>query len=642
MSFSKYRRLALALAVMTVSILMLASCGGNESPINEGPIPLEIIFGLGDKINPTLSPDGKSIAYLGFADQLLNIYIRSLDDEDDFRQITFDSTQSIRKYSWSPDSKRIYYPMTDATGLVQLLDMILETGEIRNLTPMDNIRAQILDINNQVPDSILIAFNTSDPRAPHAYKLEVKSGSFTMAAENLGSVIGWVPDPSLNVRGCVSMNDNRSYSFKVADSATGKWVEIISWNQIDILSSSPIGFTSDGKYAHMLSSKDANSGRLQRIKLSDRSIETIAEDSIFDVKGVMFNPVTNDVEAVTFLAEREKTIFFDDAIETDIEAIEKIHHGDYFISNRDIDDKTWLIGFRTDNGPVPFYIYDRKSKKASFLFYQNPELEGYSFASMEPISFQSRDGLTIYGYITFPNNAKRTNLPMVVFVHEGPWQRDIWGFNQEAQWLANRGYICLQINYRGSTGYGKKFWNAGNKQWGAAMLDDLVDGAKWAIEKEYADPSKIGIMGWRYGGYTALMGAIRYPDIFSCALDVSGYLDLKAFIRAIPASMTNQRQMYFNRVGSPMYESELLQAVSPVNYIDSVNVPLLITHGSKDPFIAQPLIDNLVSSLENRGVPVRYLVFDNESHGLAQSSNRMLFYQTAEEFLSEHLKGKAQ
>ncbi|MBE9573105.1 MAG: S9 family peptidase, partial [Proteobacteria bacterium] len=270
------------------------------------------------------------------------------------------------------------------------------------------------------------------------------------------------------------------------------------------------------------------------MEIATKDFEVIAEDPQYDVSDVMIHPDTYEVQAVSFTKARKEWVVLDESIKGGFKAIAKLDHGDFFIYNRDNADDTWLVGFTKDNGPVPFYAFDRNTKKGTFLFDNRPDLNNYTLASIEPISFKSRDGLTIHGYITYPVRKGKANLPMVLNVHGGPWYRDSWGYNPEAQWFANRGYVCLQVNFRGSTGYGKDFVNAGDKEWGGKMHNDLVDGVNWAIEQGIADSKKVSIFGWSYGGYAALVGATFTPDLFCCAVDIVGPSNLITWITTLP------------------------------------------------------------------------------------------------------------
>ena len=369
-------------------------------------------------------------------------------------------------------------------------------------------------------------------------------------------------------------------------------------------------------------------------------ITVIAEDPQYDVGNVIVHPDTHDVQAVAFNKDRNEWLVLDESIKKDFDNIGDIHRGDFFIISRDDADTTWVVAFTVDNGPVPFYAYDRKSQKATFLFDNQPELNKYTLATIEPISFTSRDGLTIHGYLTLPQGEQKTNLPMVLNVHGGPWGRDAWGYRPDAQWFANRGYACLQVNFRGSTGYGKDFVNAGDREWGRNMHNDLVDAVQWAIDKGIADPKKVAIFGGSYGGYAALVGATFTPDLFCCAVDIVGPSNLNTLIRTIPPYWSTFLATFHKRVGNPDTEEEFLNSRSPLFKADQIKIPILIGQGANDPRVKQAESEQIVEAMKSKGIDYEYMLFPDEGHGFAKPENRLKFYAAAEKFLAKHLGGR--
>ncbi|MCK5127708.1 MAG: S9 family peptidase [candidate division Zixibacteria bacterium] len=627
--------------LLLVSLLILAfglsGCGGGPST-DSSLIPIDTLFGIGDKISPLMSPDCEHIAYLALADGVMNVHLTET-GADNNQPLTDDSLYGIRKFVWAADSRHILYLQDKlGNGNLRLYDVDISNGEHRDLTPFDHIRVQIITINKKFPNKVLFAMNKDNPRAYNVYELDLISGNFDLVAENPGTIIGWLANSQMKVYGCVKLNKSGRYEFMVVDPAAGGWKKIIEWNQEDMQDSSPIGFSKDSKTAYILDSRDANTGRLLEVNIESGDTKVIAEDPVFNVNGVIIHPETFEIQAVTFARQREETIVLDESIRDDIETIKKLHQGDYFISSRSADDKKWLIGFKNDVGSVPFYIYDRDTRKAEFQFYHYPELNDHKLAPMEPVTFTSRDSMLLYGYMTYPTGGNRKNLPVIIYVHDGPWSRDSWRFHPEVQWLANRGFACFQINYRGSTGYGKKYRQAGIRQWGKAMQDDLADGAKWIIEQGIANPDQIAIMGTGYGGYAALMASAKQSDLFACAIDISGYTNLVSLMNVIPPQNLQLKQLYFNRVGNVNYEQDMLNSISPLTYADSMNIPMLIVQGKLDRQVRHDEVDKIVESLKARNIDHEYLVFDNEGHGISQAGNRMLYYQTAESFLNKHLR----
>jgi dipeptidyl aminopeptidase/acylaminoacyl peptidase len=317
-----------------------------------------------------------------------------------------------------------------------------------------------------------------------------------------------------------------------------------------------------------------------------------------------------------------------------------MHSGDFFITSRDDNDNTWIIAFTTDNGPVPFYVYNRQNQTMHFLFDNQPELNKYTLANMKPVEFTARDGLTVHGYLSLPISEQQTNLPMVLNVHGGPWERDTWGYDPEAQWFTNRGYACLQVNFRGSTGYGKEFLNAGDREWGRNMHNDLVDGVNWVVQQGIADPKRIAIYGGSYGGYAALVGATFTPDLFTCAVDIVGPSSLITLINTIPPYWSTFLATFHKRVGNPDTEEEFLKSRSPLFKVDQIKIPMLIAQGANDPRVKQSESEQIVEAMKGKGIAYEYMLFPDEGHGFAKPENRLKFYAAAERFLATHLGGR--
>jgi len=603
-------------------------------------IPREVLFGNPQKIRARISPDGKMIAYIAPYNGVLNVWVRSIGVQDD-RVVTKDENRGIQYYFWAPDGKHIIY-VQDVGGNEQfhIYSVDIKDGSIVDRTPFDGIKAWIIGWNKHFPNELLISMNKEDPRFHDAYHLDLGTGELKLLAKNPGNFIGWTPDASFKIRGATAVTPDGGLEEYIRKDENSDWEKILSIDPENTLTSRVVGFTKGGDFLYLIDSRDANAGRLVKMEIATREIEVLAEDPQYDIIDVMINPDTYDVQAVKILKEREEFVILDESIREDIFAIRKLDHGDFSIVNRDNNDDTWLVAFEKDNGPISYYVFDRKTKEGTFLFDHRPELREYLLASMEPISFTSRDGLTIHGYITFPPGKERKNLPMVVNVHGGPYYRDTWGYQPAVQWLANRGYVCLQVNFRGSYGYGKDFINAGDKEWGGKMHNDIVDAVEWAIEKGIADPSKIAIYGGSYGGYAALVGATFTPDLFCCAIDVCGPSNLITFLKNTPPYWTTFLPTLYRRVGNPDTEQEFLKSRSPLFKVDQIKIPILIAQGVNDPRVKKSESDQIAKAMKAKGIECEYLVFEDEGHGLAKPQNRLKFYAAAEKFLAKHLGGR--
>lgn len=601
-------------------------------------IPREILFGNPDKTQAQLSPDGEYISYLAPFEGVLNIWVGQLGGQTR-EPITQDRDRGIRWYFWGYDSKHILY-LQDAGGNEnwRLYSINLASKEIVDLTPFENVQAHVVRTSKDRPGELIVALNKDNIAAHDAYRLTIATGELSLVATNPGNSLGWLVDAELRVRGTVVTTTEGGMDLLVRDDERSAWRTIVSWDSEDTLSSLPLGFTKDGNELFVVDSRNTNSGRLVRMNMRDGSYRVLAEDLQYDVGEVVLHPDTCEVQAVAFFRERKQWTVLDAEVEEDFAAISSLHDGDFQISSRDLEDRMWLITFETDKESSVYYIYDRKSRSGTFLFHADPALTEYELAPMEPVSFASRDGLTIHGYIMFPPG-QRDGVPMVLHVHGGPWGRERWGYRSEYQWMANQGYACLTVNFRGSTGYGKDFVNAGNKEWAGAMHNDLVDAVDWAVQMGYAERDRVAIFGTSYGGFAALVGATFTPDLFCCAVDVVGPSNLVTFIRSVPPYWAPLLAILHKRVGNPELEEEFLQSRSPLFKIDNIQIPLLIAQGANDPRVNQSESEQIVDALRARELDHEYLLFPDEGHGFAKPENRLKFYEAAEKFLARHLGG---
>jgi dipeptidyl aminopeptidase/acylaminoacyl peptidase len=629
----------LTLAVLASMIALLGGCAEKQVPL----IPREVIFGNPEKAAPSISLDGKMLAYLAPVNNVLNVWIRTIGMEDD-RVITKDTDRGIQIYFWAADNRHVMY-LQDTGGNEnwRLYAVNIETDEIRELTPYDEVQVRIVDRDKNFPDDLLVAMNKENPQVHDVYHLDIPSGELKMVAKNPGNIVDWLTDRQMKIRGAMIPTPAGGFDLMIRETEDAEWQKFLTWDAEDALASSPIGFTKDGKFLYLRESRDANASRLTKVDVATgEMVGVLAEDPVYDAGSVVIDQDTYEPQAVVFTKDRDEWVILDEAIRADIEAIRKVDEGDFFIRSRDDEDKTWIVGFTKDNGPVPYYAYDRATKQATFLFHHRSALNSYTLARMEPISYNARDGRTIHGYITYPPAAGRRNLPVVLNVHGGPWYRDEWGYHPEAQWLANRGYACLQVNFRGSTGYGKAHLNAGDREWGGKMHDDLIDAVNWAIDEGIADRERIAIYGGSYGGYAALVGATFTPDVFCCAIDIVGPSNLITFIQSIPPYWTPLLDLFHQRVGDPEVDEDFLKSRSPLFKVDQIKIPMLIAQGANDPRVNLAESEQIVAAMKENAIDYEYMVFPDEGHGLAKPENRIKFYAATERFLAKHMGGRAE
>ncbi|MBN1354988.1 S9 family peptidase [bacterium] len=606
------------------------------------PIPLETIFGNPTRINPQISPDGTRLAYVAPLDGVLNVWIRNLETGED-QPLTRDTDRGVVFYFWAFTNRHIIH-IQDSGGNenYHIFRTDLETGETVDLTPFENIQALPVEMHRDFPDQMLFAMNRDRPEAQDVYRMNILDGSFEIVARNPGNFMAYTADADFKLRVAKASNPDASADLLFRETEESPWKSLIHWEPDDVLQSFVYAFTKDGEFLFMIDSRDVNAARLLKYEIKTGQFEIIAQDDTFDVRGVMIHPETHELQAYRIYKARQEWTVLDDAIRDDFEFLRSIEDGDLFLTSRSRDDTIWIAGFEKDDGPDTFYLFDRKQRQAEYLFCNRPELEQYRLATMEPISFQARDGLTIHGYISFPPDSDRKDLPMVLNVHGGPWYRDTWGFNPEVAWLTDRGYICLQVNFRGSTGYGKDFVNAADREWGGRMHTDLVDAVAWAVDRGYADPERIAIYGASYGGYAALVGATVTPDLFRCAVDIVGPSNLITFLHNVPPYWSMMLPTIHRQIGHPEQDREFLESRSPLFHVDNIRIPMLIAQGANDPRVKKIESEQIVEAMKEKGIYTEYLLFPDEGHGFAKPQNRLKFYAAAEKFLSKHLGGRCE
>jgi dipeptidyl aminopeptidase/acylaminoacyl peptidase len=599
-------------------------------------IPRKVLFGNPEKVAPRISPDGKMLSYIAPHNGVLNVWVRTRGGRDD-RAITDDRKRGISNYFWQQDSKHIVY-LQDQNGDENwhVYQTDIATKTIRDLTPHKGVQARIISVDPKFPDQMLVAINNRDPKLHDVYRVDLKTGKSELDTQNPGDVAGWAADNNMEVRASQSFLPDGGTEIRVRDSAKSPWRSFMKWGSAETFGG-VAGFTPDNKSVWIISSVNANAGRLIEADIQTGKTRVIAEDKQYDVNTIIAHPVKRTLQAVGFVKDRNVWEIVDKSIEADFNLLRKLRDADIQLVSRDLSDSTWILAFIEDDGPIYFYSYDRKNKKPTVLFSHRPALERYKLAPMQPISFQARDGLTVHGYLTLPVGIAPKNLPAILKVHGGPWGRDTWGYDPEAQWLANRGYAVLQVNFRGSTGYGKEFLNAGDKQWAGNMHNDLLDAKKWLIDKGYANPKKVGIYGGSYGGYATLVGLTFTPEEFAAGVDIVGPSNLSTLLKSIPPYWTTIKTVFTKRMGE---DEEFLKSRSPLYKAHQIKRPLLIAQGANDPRVKQAESDQIVEAMRKANIPVEYIVYADEGHGFARPENRLHFYARAEQFLSKHLGGR--
>jgi dipeptidyl aminopeptidase/acylaminoacyl peptidase len=612
-------------------------------------IPRSVLFGNPERTAPRISPDGRLLAWIAPLDGVLNVWVAPLGDSEagvDWsaaQVLTADTDRGVRVFAWAHDGRHLLY-LQDVGGDEnwRLYDVDLESLERRDLTPFDKIHAIIIGTSKRLPTQVLVGINADNPELHDVYRLDLGTGNLVKEIENPGYA-GWLADEDLVVRCAIAPLPDGSCDVLVRDADSGAdadWRQLLTIPAEDVTSFDVVSFSADGRSLLTISAAGTDTARLARVDLATGDETLLASDPEADIAGVVLHPDTQQPQIVLVLKDRMEYLVLDPSVADDLAAIRALHPGDPSISGRDDADGTWLIAFNVDAGSVTYFRYDRATKSGRLLFEARPELSEYTLAAMEPFSFAARDGLVIHGYLTFPPGADRSSLPAVVDVHGGPQVRDTWGYNPEAQWFANRGYLCVQVNYRGSTGYGKAFVTAGDREWGAKMHDDLIDAVGYVVGQGWVDPARVAIYGGSYGGYAALVGAAFTPDVFCCAVDIVGPSNLKTLLETIPPYWAPMIAQLYRRVGNPQTDEEFLWSRSPLSRARDIRIPLLIAQGANDPRVKQAESEQIVAALKDAGIDYEYLLFPDEGHGFAKPENRIKFYTAAERFLARYLGGR--
>jgi len=637
MTRNPIRRFALALSA-AAALASPASTLAEPAPL----IPRDVIFGNPERASPQISPDGTRLAWIApDKKNVLQVWVKTIGKDDD-KMLTADKKRGIRQYFWAWNNEDLLYLQdNDGDENFHVYAANLKSGETRDLTPVLGVRAFPQALEPGTPDQILVSMNRRVKSLFDVWRVDMKTGALTLAAENPGGVGAWTTDAEMKVRGAVFLKPEGGGEFKVRDSESAPWRPLASWGIADQFH--PVDFSKDGKTVYVQTNLGADTIGFYAMDAATGKRTLIASDPGVDLDSVFQNPLTRVVQAVSFNRNRTRWQVLDPSVARDFEALGKASPGDFSVLNRDLADKTWLVNYVNDTSPVKYYSWDRAAQKATFLFSARPALEKFTLAPMKPVEIKSRDGLMLPSYLTVPVGVPAKGLPMVLYVHGGPWARDQWGYDAAAQWFANRGWASLQVNYRGSQGFGKKFRNAAIKEFAAKMHDDLVDAVKWAVAEGIADPKKTAIMGGSYGGYATLVGVTFTPDLFACGVDIVGPSNLVTLVESFPPYWGPYlASSWYPFVGNPKEAKDRadMEARSPLFKADRIKVPLLIGQGGNDPRVTVKESEQVVAAIEKSGGKVTYVLYSDEGHGFARPENRLDFFARSEKFLADCLGGR--
>lgn len=644
--------------VIIAGLACIAGCGAEEpsgageemflefveSEGAEDLIPREILFGNPERIGPQLSPCGEFIAYIAPADDVLNLWVMNADGSDE-RQLTYDTNRGVTNYFWAWNGRDILY-MQDEAGEenTRVYRLNVETEEVADLTPFEGVKAHVSATDRDRPNTVIIEMNRNNPMFFDVYSCDLQTGELTLLEENPGMrddgtmVLGYVTDRDLNVRGMGTIDpSDGTITYYMRDTADDEWEEFVRFSSLDTVY--PQRFSEDGRGLYYQSNLESNTTKLVYRDLDTAEEYEIAHDPLADIGSVSFDPHTGEPRAVTIHYLRREVEVLDPSIEEDYEFLGDYHPGDFSVASSDMADSTWIVVYHTPQSPAIYYLYDRPSREMSFLFNAIPALDDYELPGVDPVIIPARDGWDLPSYIVTPLEAGDEPLPTVLLVHGGPWYRDYYGYDPFAQMLADRGFAVLKVNFRASAGFGKEHLNAGNREWGGLMQDDLTDAVHWAIEEGIADPERVVIMGGSYGGYATLAGVTFTPDLYCAGVDFFGPSNLITFRETVPPYWRPLDAIMDIRIGHLEEDSLMLEERSPLNYVDNIRVPMLIVQGANDPRVVQAESDQMVRALRENGNVVYYILYENEGHGFAIEANRLDFAGRTEQFLYRYVPG---
>ena len=611
----------------------------SQSPVSAAPppkIPLRDFFKNPESRGYSLSPDGKTISYLAPWESRMNIWIRPTAGGE-AKRITSEKDRDIRDYFWKGNDFVIYAQDNKGDENFHLFRVDLKTNEIKDMTPFPKVRADLIDdLEDISPSDILIQHNKRNAELFDAYRLNVATGELKMAAENPGHVEHWVDDHQGRILAATETDGvNATLLTRPDEKAPFKKVLTTNFREhLDVEF-----FTFDNKQLYGISNIGRDKAAAVTIDpATGKETGMVYQNPDVDVDGLAYSKKRKVLVFANYTTWKEQRKYLDSQAEKMLTTVEQKLPG-YQIDavDNDRDENQFIIAATSDRTPGSRYLYNVKTGELTKLADVAPWLKQEQLAPVKPIEYKSRDGLTIHGYLTLPIGREPKNLPVVVNPHGGPWARDVWGYDSEVQFLANRGYAVLQMNFRGSTGYGRKFWEASFKQWGKKMQDDITDGVQWLIKQGVADPKRVAIYGGSYGGYATLAGVTFTPDLYAAAVDYVGPSNMFTFMKTIPPYWKPFLDEMYEMVGNPEKDKDLLASESPVMHSDRIKTPLFVAQGAQDPRVNKAESDQMVASLKKRGVDVEYMVKDNEGHGFHNEENKFDFYEAMEKFLDQHL-----
>lgn len=605
-------------------------------------IPLEDFFRNSERTGYQLSPDGSYISYMAPYKDRLNVFVRRVDETDEHAiRITNETERSVAGYMWADNQRLLYMKDTAGDENYQLYGVHRDGSDDRAYTAFDGVRTSLIDDLEEQQGVVMIGMNKRNPEVFDPYRLNIETGELTLLAENPGNIQGWMTDHDGRLRVATAIVDGVNTQILYRDTEDEPFRPVLTTNFRDVVSF--MEFTPDNKEVYAATDLHRDKTILVRMNPATcEELEVLYENERYDIASISYSRKRKKLLSVYCTGHKEPVRHYFDAEEEQLRQRIKAHFPNqrYGIADTDKAEENYLIYVGGDRTRGSYWHYNALTDEAKKIAELAPWIKSDEMNAMHPVCYTTRDGLQIEAYLTLPDGLTpdtAKQLPVVVNPHGGPWARDCWGYSSEVQFLSNRGYAVFQMNFRGSTGYGRHFLEASYKQWGLKMQDDITDGVKWLIEQGIANPNRIAIYGGSYGGYATLAGLTFTPDLYACGIDYVGVSNLFTFMQTIPPYWRPMLEMMYEQVGHPEHDADQLAATSPALHADKIKVPLFVAQGANDPRVNKAESDQMVEALRQRGVVVEYMVKDNEGHGFHNQENRFDFYRAMERFLKAHL-----
>lgn len=620
-----------------VCLIALNSClsTGSVSTGSGKYIPIEDFFKNPTKTAYSVSPDGTHIAFMQAWHNRMNVFVQKRGSDEAVR-VTSAEKRDIASYFWANNTVIAFLQDTGGDENFQLFTVEKDGRNEKNVTPFKDVRVEIIDELENNDDEMLIAMNKRNPQLFDVYRLNIATGNLTMIAENPGTISGWMTDHDGKLR-IATTTDGVNTGVLYRKTEQDSFVSIMQTGFKDTFN--PLLMTFDNKELYVMSNLNRDKTALYTFNPETKKMGALMfEHSEVDISSLMYSKKRKVLTGVSYYADKRGYHFFDAQREALQKELQKQLPGvEVVLTGSDKEETVYIVRTYSDKTSGAYYLYDVPHKKLSFLADVTPWINPNEMAEMKSIQYTASDGLVIHGYLTLPVGKKAENLPVVINPHGGPWARNYWGYDPEVQFLANRGYAVLQMNFRGSVGYGKSFWTKSFKEWGKKMQDDVSDGVRWLINEGIADPKRIAIYGGSYGGYTVLAGLTFTPELYACGVDYVGVSNLFTLFETLPPYWEQGRKMMYEMIGDPEKEVDLLKAASPIFHIDNIKVPLFVAQGANDPRVKKEHSDQIVEALKKKNIAVDYMVKENEGHGFHNEENRFDFYRAMESFLLQHI-----